>query len=398
MSELEILRQGTAPKRVNRLERLFPPRQFLVRGSSRTGVLTLSTRLQAGAAATASVLVVGVLAVAIGAAWTHRTADQLAHEKETWRRTAALESARAAADRDRFARLAPELARSLADRDRAAEAADAAGQSLAEKRHDLERLASERAHVALERDRAVAERDAALAANRELLRQLDVETRHTIAEVERIIAATGLDLARATRAVAAPGTAEPQSRPAPRGGPFIRWREEFASLGAPEMRRLDGVAFGLDRLRDLGDFLARLPLASPLPAIDVTSGYGFRLDPFSRFAAMHEGLDMRAASNTEVRATAAGLVQFAGWKAEYGYTVEIDHGFGIVTRYAHLSHIAVREGEPVKLRQALGTIGATGRTTGQHLHYEVRVDGRARNPMNFLRVDRNLAKEVSHVR
>ena len=119
---------------------------------------------------------------------------------------------------------------------------------------------------------------------------------------------------------------------------------------------------------------------------------------FSRFAAMHEGLDMRAAGNTEVRATADGVVRHAGWKAEYGYTVEVDHGFGIMTRYAHLSHVAVREGEMVKLRQALGTIGATGRTTGQHLHYEVRVDGKARNPMSFLRVDRNLAREGSHVR
>ena len=77
--------------------------------------------------------------------------------------------------------------------------------------------------------------------------------------------------------------------------------------------------------------------------------------------------------------------------------VELDHGFGLSTRYGHLSQIAVKQGDVVKLHQPVGLVGATGRATGTHLHYEIRVDGKPRNPVNFLKPDRNLAKAASHV-
>lgn len=397
LTELELLRQGLAPKRKSFIERTFPPRQFLVRGPSHTAVLHLSPRLQIGATAFAAISVVGFLVTALVAAWNHHAAGYFAQQMEAWRQTAHQEHERAAGDRDRLRQFAPELARSLAERDRANAAALASDRSLAETRTDVDRLVAERNRTQLERDRALAERDAALAANREMLRQLDTDTRNTIAQVERILAATGLEL---NRAASKPKTSELKT--GPRGGPFVNWQAydtiHEAAFGTPDGKRIDGMASDAERLAALSGFLAAVPLASPLPNVEVSSGFGFRLDPFSRMAAMHEGVDLRGGYNSTVRATAAGKVVHAGWKAEYGLTVEVDHGFGLLTRYAHLAQISVKEGDMVRLHQAVGLLGATGRATGAHLHYEVRVDGRARNPLGFLRVDRNTAKEINNVR
>ncbi len=160
---------------------------------------------------------------------------------------------------------------------------------------------------------------------------------------------------------------------------------------------MNAVASGLDRFQSLRDVLMHVPLASPTPQIILSNGFGYRVDPFSGFGAMHEGVDLRASGDGAVYATAAGTVRFAGWKFEYGYLIEIDHGFGLMTRYAHLSKIIVKPGEPVALNQQLGQIGATGRATGVHLHYEVRVDGRPRNPVNFLKADRHVSETDHHV-
>jgi murein DD-endopeptidase MepM/ murein hydrolase activator NlpD len=398
LSELELLRQGLVPRPKTFVERTFPPRQFLVRGPSQTAVLHLSPRVQITAASLTAVSVIAFIVTATFAAWNPHAADYFAQQMESWRHTAQLEHARATSDRDRLREFAPELAKSLAERDRAAAAALVADKTLAETRTDVERLEAERKRMAFERDRALAERDAALAANREMLRQLDADTRSTIAQVERIIAATGLETGRAATK---PKTTT-ELRAGPRGGPFVTWqaydRIHEAAFGTPEGTRIDGVASDADRLAALSGFLASLPLSSPLPNVEVSSGYGFRLDPFSRMAAMHEGVDLRGGYNIAVLATAPGKIIHAGWKSEYGLTVEVDHGFGLVTRYAHLAQVSVKEGDIVVLGQTIGTLGATGRTTGAHLHYEVRLDGRPRNPLNFLKLDRNLAKETNHVR
>jgi len=400
-TDMELVRRGIAPpKPLTRFERWFAPRQFLFVSETRTTVLNLSTRLQVTAAGAAAATLVAFLGTSFAAAWHQHSADQMEFQVAVLRDEVAFERAYAAADREQLKALAPQLARSLAERDRAAVAAFDAGTTLAEKRNDIDRLVNERTRLAQERDRLTAERDAALAANRELLRHLDSDTRTTIAQVERIIGATGLDMRRANlpaAATPAPAAKAIEVKGSPRGGPFVRWQPELPAE-TPDSGRIDGVTVSLAHLKALRDFISHVPLASPLPTLDITSGFSFRLDPFSRFAAMHEGVDMRAMPGTAVKATAAGRVVSAGWRAEYGNLVEIDHGFGILTRYAHLSAISVNPGDLVDVHQPIGLIGATGRTTGAHLHYEIRVDGQARNPVQFLKADRNLPKASQHVR
>ncbi len=133
-------------------------------------------------------------------------------------------------------------------------------------------------------------------------------------------------------------------------------------------------------------------VAFPSPARSrrntITSSFGTRLDPFTRGLAMHSGIDFRAATGTAVRATAPGKVIEAGYNGGYGRMVEIDHGNGVSTRYAHLSSIQVSEGDTIRAGQVLGAVGSTGRSTGPHLHYEVRIDDDATDPMRFLRASR----------
>ena len=262
----------------------------------------------------------------------------------------------------------------------------------------IEQIIAERTQVVLDRDRAVAERDAAfaerdaaLAADREMLIDLHARTSRTIAELEGILASTGIDPRRLFKAGGTP------DRTRPRGGPFVPWSDRAVhESGGDSARRLASLTWGVERLTVLRDVLAHLPLASPLAHLEIFDGFGFRHDPFTARSALHEGVDLRGTSSTPVMATADGTVVFAGWYGEYGNMVEIDHGYGFTTRYAHLSKILVKAGVPITLHEQLGFVGGTGRVTALHLHYEIRVDGRARNPVNFLKAGRHVPK-ADHV-
>lgn len=127
-----------------------------------------------------------------------------------------------------------------------------------------------------------------------------------------------------------------------------------------------------------------IPSQKPLREVVISSSFGVRSDPFRSTAAMHAGVDMQGAVGTPVFATADGVVLRAEWSGGYGNLVEIDHGKGIATRYGHLSQIVVQANARVKRGDLIGLMGSTGRSTGSHLHYEVRIDGRAVNPMPFL--------------
>jgi murein DD-endopeptidase MepM/ murein hydrolase activator NlpD len=122
------------------------------------------------------------------------------------------------------------------------------------------------------------------------------------------------------------------------------------------------------------------------PEGEQSSPFGHRLDPFTRSPAMHSGIDFRAEQGSPVRAGGPGRVVAAEYSGGYGNMVEIDHGGGITTRYAHLSQMSVQEGQQVGAGQIIGRVGSTGRSTGPHLHYETRIDGDAVDPQRFLRV------------
>ena len=128
-----------------------------------------------------------------------------------------------------------------------------------------------------------------------------------------------------------------------------------------------------------------IPSAEPVLGSNLTSGYGVRSDPFRGRAAMHAGIDLAGPIGTPIYATADGVVQRAEWNSGgYGNLVELNHGHGIQTRYGHLTRSIVNAGERVKRGQLIAYMGSTGRSTGSHLHYEVRIDGQAVNPIPFL--------------
>ena len=129
---------------------------------------------------------------------------------------------------------------------------------------------------------------------------------------------------------------------------------------------------------------ARLPSTLPVSAPWNSSGFGWRIDPFTGQHAMHEGVDFVAPEGTPIVAAAAGIVSASQQHPQYGNLVEIDHGHGITTRYAHAAKLLVRQGELVRRGQKVATLGSTGRSTGPHLHFEVRVGGVAQNPDRFL--------------
>jgi murein DD-endopeptidase MepM/ murein hydrolase activator NlpD len=123
-----------------------------------------------------------------------------------------------------------------------------------------------------------------------------------------------------------------------------------------------------------------MPVAAPYNA----SGFGRRVDPFTGQWAMHEGIDFLADLGSPIVAAAGGVVVFAGLHPQYGYMIDIDHGNDLVTRYAHCSKLLVREGDVVHRGRKIAEVGSTGRSTGPHLHFEVRFRGAAQNPGKFL--------------
>ncbi len=154
-----------------------------------------------------------------------------------------------------------------------------------------------------------------------------------------------------------------------------------------QLRNLDSA---LDRLDQVRKRVSALPLANPAPGKPVTSLFGVRRDPFLGTAAFHSGIDFRAAYGQTVKSTAAGKVVKAGRFGGYGNMVEIDHGNGFSTRFAHLSRVLVRDGQQVAAGVIVGEAGSSGRSTGSHLHYEVRENGRAINPVNFLKAGKQI--------
>ncbi|WP_428526140.1 peptidoglycan DD-metalloendopeptidase family protein [Roseibium sp.] len=170
------------------------------------------------------------------------------------------------------------------------------------------------------------------------------------------------------------------------GGPF----EPLSQTSFAD--RLHRANTALDTLKRVKFAALRLPLKRPVRTGTLSSGYGPRMDPFLNRLAMHSGLDFKAPYGARVYSAAPGTVIFAGWKGGYGKMVEIRHANGLVTRYAHLSKIRTSDGNHVVAGDVIGNIGSTGRSTGPHLHYEVRQNDRPTNPATFLRAGERLAK------
>jgi murein DD-endopeptidase MepM/ murein hydrolase activator NlpD len=195
---------------------------------------------------------------------------------------------------------------------------------------------------------------------------------HT-SELERLLASTGLDVDRLLSGLDARSGGG-------QGGPYI-------ALNGPRAAELEK-----NRQEALRKLAKMLPLRAPLNDYEVDSPFGPRIDPINHHASFHPGVDLGAPYKTPVYSTAAGTVIFTGAREGYGRTVEISHGHGIVTLYAHLHRILVARGQKVGAHVEVGELGSTGRSTGPHLHYEVDVDGTPLDPSKFMEVGKNVVQ------
>ena len=165
---------------------------------------------------------------------------------------------------------------------------------------------------------------------------------------------------------------------------------DYASLSVRIDRALRNSQLREQGVLQLWDSLSeRQTLLLSTPSIKPTRGwftsrFGYRIDPFTNRPEMHAGLDMAAPSGTPVYAPADGIVSYVGYESGYGKLVSIDHGYGVVTRYGHNSRVFVEQGQKVKRWDVISAVGSTGRSTGAHLHYEVRIHGIAVDPMNYI--------------
>lgn len=176
------------------------------------------------------------------------------------------------------------------------------------------------------------------------------------------------------------------------GGPLtpISFSTSGAAPSAEELRA-NAILTGLDRMNMYRIAAFKLPFAMPVKdSFRWTSGFGYRRDPKGAGTRMHEGTDMAGAYGTPIYATADGVVTHAGWDNGYGRLVKIKHDFGVETRYAHLSQIRVEVGQRVSRGERIGDMGNSGRSTGTHLHYEIRLSGDAINPMTFIKAAKNV--------
>ncbi|WP_411340443.1 M23 family metallopeptidase [Sphingopyxis sp. J-6] len=192
------------------------------------------------------------------------------------------------------------------------------------------------------------------------------------AKAESAVAKLGLDPASLVRSAAAG-----------RGGPFIPYRNRLGRAGelGKGFAALEGALF---RMEVLERTLVAIPSGQPANVLMLSSSYGYRSDPFTGAGAMHSGLDFPGPIGSPILAAAPGKVVFVGQKSGYGNVVEVDHGQGILTRYAHLSGFTTKVGSAVAAGQQIAKMGSTGRSTGSHLHFEVRLNGAAVNPRRFL--------------
>jgi murein DD-endopeptidase MepM/ murein hydrolase activator NlpD len=180
-----------------------------------------------------------------------------------------------------------------------------------------------------------------------------------------------------------PANAPVKTKTVAMGGPFQLFARASDDPFERQLARIRATGEGNE---ELARALERVPVMKPLAGgAEVTSGYGVRVDPFIKQLALHTGVDLRGEHGDPVKAAGAGRIAQAGYNGGYGLMVEIEHGNGLNTRYAHLSAVTVSEGQKVKAGELIGRIGTTGRSTGPHLHYEVRINGEAVDPQRYLR-------------
>ncbi|MFC0340456.1 DUF5930 domain-containing protein [Paracoccus niistensis] len=251
---------------------------------------------------------------------------------------------------------------------------------------ELKTAAAERTAAAMRADQAVrtaeamaVERDAMIARNEEIFAQLEEAVEASVKPLDEMFKQVGVDSEQllATVREGYEGTGGPLT-------PMGYSSRGNAAITESEARASE-VMVSLGKVKDYKIAVSKLPLAMPVKsAFRFTSGFG------KRWGRAHQGIDMAGPVGTPIFATGDGVVTYAGWQRGYGNLIKIQHELGTETRYGHLSKIRVKVGQKVSRNSLIGDMGNTGRSTGPHLHYEVRVDGKAVNPMSFIKAAQNV--------
>ncbi len=218
----------------------------------------------------------------------------------------------------------------------------------------------------------------------EVVQRMNERTADQIAGLEKIIELAGMEPDHLM--------GDTEGEKAGVGGPYIPVEADSQPAGDLKLE-LANLDRNLNRLETLQESMSRMPLAAPLTNYYITSSFGKRKDPMTNRWSAHYGVDLGGPMKSPVYSTAAGKVTHAGWKGRYGRMIEIDHGFGLKTRFAHLSKVLVKVGQEVKFHEKVGLLGSTGRSTGPHLHYEVVFNNKPLNPLKFIRAGKYVFKD-----
>ena len=357
---------------MERLRAIFPDREFFMRSQGQVRFVKLSSRLQ--------IIVVGVVAMLL-LAWLVSAASMAISEYTAHRDRIALQN--------REAKVASAEGRVSAYR----KDLDSVATDLEKRQDFIEKMANTyfgdlpKAGKSASDDSGEAARmaDKVSAALPEANSLANVEARQ-LAFVDRLTRFADRRSAKAIAAIRKLGLS-PKAMLASlddtsaQGGPLDRLTTSHDGTLDPGFRRLGA---SLERMASLQRGLAGIPQVLPASQNVITSSFGYRSDPFTGDGAFHPGLDFRGRLGAPVYAAAKGVVSFAGQMRGYGNCIEIDHGNGLKTRYAHMSRLNAHVGEAVGAGNVIGAIGSTGRSTGPHLHFEVRIDDRPVNPRPFL--------------
>jgi murein DD-endopeptidase MepM/ murein hydrolase activator NlpD len=373
---------GTA---IARIRRHFPEREFIMRSDGHVRYLRISSRLQMTAAAIAAGLllawVVTMASVAIGSLLDRYNAKSLLNREakvvSAENRIAAYRKNvdAVAVDLDRRQLFIEKMVKSyVGDLPADAKAGETVSDSSKESAKTVDKVSMivpEAAALAQveARQLAFAERltrfaDRRSAAAEAAMRKLGLNPQRMLASLEDRSAM---------------------------GGPFIALMPSTTGSVDPRFRRL---GLSLARMDALQRGLEGIPQVIPAAANHITSGFGYRADPFAGQAAFHAGLDFKGPTGAPIFSAANGKVAFVGRRPGYGNSIDIDHGNGLHTRYAHMSAFRARAGQLVTAGQVIGAVGSTGRSTGPHLHFEVRLHGQPVNPRPFLEVAPNVLEEA----
>jgi murein DD-endopeptidase MepM/ murein hydrolase activator NlpD len=367
-----------------RLEGWFPDREFFMRSQGHVRFIKVSSRLQKGAAATALILALGWAGSMSIMAWNKYVAEAEIASFQS-------EKAQVAKAQERLEAYSGNIENVVSDLEARQKALEAMSAMLPDEIKTVDTNVSdsseetaktvEQVGAYFPQAKGLAEIEARqLAYVENMTRYADWRAR----KAEQALRKLNLD----PRAMERAARAEARSA---MGGPLELLATSADGSLDPRFERL---GLSLERMSALELALEGVPRVVPAAVTRISSNFGYRRDPFNRRAAMHNGIDFKGPYGSPIYAAAMGEVTFAGWKGGYGRTVEVTHTNGIVTRYAHLARITVKKGQSIDAGATLGGLGSSGRSTGPHLHFEVRINGRAVNPRPFLETAPDVLKEA----